>query len=689
VIEQIRRVLSRRDQRIESVREPATDWRVTMKRRVIVAAALLGLWASGIEAKLVALQVYEHADLVKRADSQQQRTFPAPAKRGDILDRRGRLLATSVDSDSIYAVPTGISDHEATVQKLCSALADCTPKDRQTLLEHLDGKRWTWIRRQVPADAAARVRALNLDGIGFIKESQRFYPNRELAAHLLGWVGVDNNGLSGIESAYDSQIRGTDGKIMVATDAKRHAFDRMERPPVSGSSVELTIDEYLQHIAERELHAGVVENHAAGGSAIIMNPHTGEILAMANEPTFNPNDYRDAEDIERRNRAIQDVYEPGSTFKLVTASAAIEGKVMPLDSMIDTSPGRIQVGTQLIHDTENHGVLSFSDVIADSSNVGAIKIGFKVGRDLLSDYIQRYGFGHPVSRDFPSESPGIVWDPKKWNDGVLAHVAIGYQIAVTPLQMVAAVSSIANGGNYIEPRVVRAVYRGDRRYVVEPKLARQPVTAETAATLTTIMEGVVDHGTATSAQMPGYTIAGKTGTAAKLINHRYSTTEYNASFVGFLPSRSPAVAIIVVVDSPHGKGYYGGVVSAPIFKRIAEATLRYMGVGPTINPAPPVLVARQTDSPAVPTSTAASASPDSVVSLVADGPIGTMPDLTGMSARDAMRKLGRVGITPRISGEGVVVSQRPAPGAPLDDVDACDLVLDRGTRKHAPAGASQ
>jgi cell division protein FtsI (penicillin-binding protein 3) len=671
------------------VREPATDWRATMKRRVVVAAALLGLWAVGIEGKLVALQVFEHGDLVKRAESQQQRTFPAPAKRGDILDRKGRLLATSVDADSIYAVPAGISDHAATVATLCAAFGDCTAKERQALIDRFSGKKWSWVRRagQVSPEAVERVRALNLEGIGFLKESQRFYPNRELAAHLLGWVGVDNNGLSGIESSYDSQIHGKDGKILVATDAKRHAFDRMEKPPVSGSSIELTIDEYLQHIAERELHAGVVENHAAGGSAIIMNPHTGEILAMANEPTFNPNDYRSSSDVERRNRAIQDVYEPGSTFKLVTASAAIEGKVMPLDSMIDTSPGRIQVGTQLIHDTENHGVLSFADVIADSSNVGAIKIGFKVGTDLLSNYIQRYGFGRSVSPDFPSESPGIVWDPKKWNDGVLAHVAIGYQIAVTPLQMVAAVSSIANGGNYIEPRVVRAVYRGDRRYVVAPKVLRQPVTPETAATLTGIMEGVVDHGTATIAQMPGFTIAGKTGTAAKLINHRYSTTEYNASFVGFLPSRNPSVAIIVVVDSPHGKGYYGGVVSAPIFKRIAEATLRYLGVGPTINAPAPVLVARQSETQALPTSAKSSA--ESVVTLVADGPLGTMPELSGMSARDAMRKLMRLGITPRISGEGIVVSQHPPPGTELDGIDVCDLFLDRGPRRRPSTGSAQ
>jgi membrane peptidoglycan carboxypeptidase len=303
------------------------------------------------------------------------------------------------------------------------------------------------------------------------------------------------------------------------------------------------------------------------------------------------------------------------------------------------------------------------------------------------EYVKRFGFGRSASPDFLSESPGIVWAADKLGESALAHVSIGYQVAVTPLQMVAAVSSIANGGNYVEPRVVRAVYRDNRRYVVSPKVLRQSISPDTAATLTGIMEGVVDHGTATAAQIQGYTIAGKTGTAAKLINHRYSNSEYNASFVGFLPSRNPVVTIIVVMDSPHGKGYYGGVVSAPIFKRIAEATLRYMGIGPTINAPDPVIVARKSDTTPVPASVPAA--PESVVSLVSDGPIGTMPDLSGMSARDAMRKVVRIGITPRISGEGVVVSQHPAPGTALDGVDACDIELERAPGRRPSTGAHQ
>jgi cell division protein FtsI (penicillin-binding protein 3) len=659
------------------------DWRPIMKRRIAMVSVLLGLWVAGIEGKLVYLQVFDRADLAARAERQQERTPPSPARRGDILDRRGRVLATSVDADTIYAVPTEIADAADAAKKICAALGDCDRKDRQSIAEKLGQKRaFAYVKRQVAPDQAERVAALNLDGIGFIKESKRFYPNKELAAHLLGWVGIDNKGLSGLEHTYDPQIRGKAGTILVHTDARHKAFSRSERPPTTGSSIELTIDENLQHIAERELRAGVLENRAAGGTAIIMNPRTGEILAMANEPTFNPNAFRDFDDDDRRNRAVQDLYEPGSTFKVVTASAAIEEKLMPIDTMIDVSGGQIRIDKgRIVHDTHDYGALSFTDVIVKSSNVGAIKIGFRLGKERLGEYVARYGFGHTVSPDFPSESPGIVWRQDKWTDSALASVSMGYQIGVTPLQMLAAVSAVANGGKYVEPRVIRAVYKDNRRYAVQPKVVRQTISADTAATMTGIMEGVVERGTGKGAQLPGYTIAGKTGTAAKLVNGHYSASDWNASFVGFLPSRDPAVAIIVVTDSPHTKGHTGGVVSAPVFKKIAEATLRYLGVGPTINPSSPVMVARQEES-ADHTTASGERQTTPVVSLVADGPPGTVPDLHGMSARDAVRRLVKLGMSARVSGDGFVVSQNPAAGTPIDGEALCRLVLERWPSRH-------
>jgi cell division protein FtsI (penicillin-binding protein 3) len=331
-------------------------------------------------------------------------------------------------------------------------------------------------------------------------------------------------------------------------------------------------------------------------------------------------------------------------------------------------------------------VLSFSDVIADSSNVGAVKIGFKVGTERLSRYVQSYGFGHPVSPDFPGESPGIVWSADKWTDSALASVSMGYQIGVTPLQMAAAVSSVANGGEFVEPRVIRAMYRDDRWYTVQPKVLRRTVSADTAAVLTSIMEDVVERGTGKQAQIPGFTIAGKTGTAAKLINGHYSKSDYNGSFVGFIPSRNPALTIIVVLDSPHGsQGYFGGSVSAPIFRRIAEPALRYLGIGPTINPAAPVLVTRRDESPALATSP--EPRPEPIVSLVADAP-RTVPDVLGQSARDAVRTLGKAGFTARVAGDGFVVSQEPIAGTTLEPGAVCRLVLERAPARH-PQSSTQ
>jgi cell division protein FtsI (penicillin-binding protein 3) len=662
------------------------DWRVTLRQRVAIVAVATAAWVGCIEIRLVYLQLFKRADLLARAERQQMRTQTVPPKRGDILDRRGRILATSVDADSIYAVPTEIANAAGAVKQLCAALEDCTTRERQNLIERLgQQKAFAYVRRQIAPDQAKRVAALNLDGIGFIKESKRFYPNKELAAHLLGYVGIDNTGLDGLEATYDSRIRGKAGTMLVQTDARRHVFSRFERPPTYGSTVELSIDEYLQHIAERELHTGVLVNRALGGTAIVMNPRTGEILAMANEPTFNPNTYREAEEAARRNRAVQDLYEPGSTFKVVTASAAIEEKVMNPDTLIDTNPGRLVIDRlRVITDDagRNSGVLSFAKVIIKSSNIGAVKIGFKVGTDRLSRFVALYGFGRQVSPDFPAENGGIVWSPEKWTDSALASVSMGYQVAVTPLQMVAAVSSVANGGEYVEPRVVRAIYRNGVRYQTPPKVVRRTISPDTAATLTEIMEGVVTDGTAKLAAIDGYTIAGKTGTAQKLIGGRYSHSDHYASFVGFLPSRDPQLAIVVVIDSPHGpNGDHGGRVAAPIFKTIAEPALRYLGIAPTINPAPPVLVARRDAAGDAPVLGAATT--DAGLKLIVDEPEGIVPDLRGLSARDAVRKLVRLGMTARLTGHGFVVSQEPQPGTPLDAEGVCVVILDRSPLKRS------
>ena len=660
---------------------PSHDWRRTLKSRLAVAAAIFLVWSCAIEARLIHLQVFQRDALAARAARQQSDTIELAARRGEILDRNGRILAFSVDAETIYAVPSKIINPPAVVAALCAALGDCAPKEHQTLLDRITRNRhWASIRRQVSPQQARRIADLKLDGIGFLKESKRFYPNKELGAHLIGYVGTDNGGLSGIESTYDTLIKGKPGTVLVQTDARRHAFSRVERPPTSGASLELTIDEYLQHVVERELTAGAEWANAVGASAIVMDPRTGDILALANYPTFNPNAYREFDDQERRNRAIQDLYEPGSTFKIVTAGAALEEKIITPETIIETSPGVIRFGSRVIDEDKGHnyGTISFTDVIVKSSNVGSIKVGLRVGAERMHDYMRRFGFGRPSSPDFRGESSGIVHPASRLSDSALASVSMGYEVGVTPLQMATAVSVVANGGELLQPRLVHAVIRDGQRVPVPRKVLGRAISPGVASQLTTIMEAVVTDGTGKRSQVEGYTIAGKTGTAAKIVNRRYSTTDYNVSYVGFLPSRAPRYTIVVVVDTPRGVPPYGGSVAAPIFQKIAAAALRHEGVAPTVNAPPPLLVARRTERLELPTSGPAGG--PAIVTLAGDNrgsSASVFPDLRGLSAREALQAMARLGLTPRLRGAGLVVDQQPAAGSPIDIGVTATLWLQR------------
>jgi cell division protein FtsI (penicillin-binding protein 3) len=390
---------------------------------------------------------------------------------------------------------------------------------------------------------------------------------------------------------------------------------------------------------------------------------------------------------------VQDTNEPGSTFKMVTVAAALEEKVMAADTMIETSPGTIRFGGRVIDEYggRNHGTLSLTDVIVKSSNVGAIKIGLQVGAERMGLYTSRFGFGKPTSPDFPSETPGIVWPPAKLNDSGLASMSMGYQVGVTALQMTAAMSAVANGGTWIEPRIVRAVTRDGVRTLVEPKTKRRVIGEDTARELVPILEAVVNAtgGTGSRAKLAGYTVAGKTGTADKLINGHYANWAQNVSFLGFVPSRRPALTIIVVIDTPRVGARAGGVAAAPVFNRIAEASLRYLGVPPDIDPAAPFVVTRQASAAVTPASTARSR--PAIVALAGGGPQGSLiPDLRGMSVRDALRTLTKLGLNARVQGTGMVVEQTPSPGTPLERGTTCSLILDRDLSRIAGAvGAPQ
>jgi cell division protein FtsI (penicillin-binding protein 3) len=670
--------LARRD-----VPGPGSDWRRTMRARIVVCAVVFAAWTAAIEARLVYLQVYEHSTMQALANRQQLKTMKLPPRRGEIFDRNGRVLAYSVDADTIAADPTEVKDPATAAAAVCGAILTCGPDLQREMTERLrrQDRQFVYLARQISPPDAARVRALELEGIVMLRETKRFYPKRDLAAHVLGFVGTENAGLAGLESRFDTRIRGQEGRLLVQADARQRAMAvREQLLPTAGDALELTIDQYLQHIAERELRTAVEATNAVGGTIIVMQPYTGDVLALANWPTYNPNAFSGADAETRRNRAVQEIYEPGSTFKIVTASAAIEEGVLGPDDPIDCAPGHITFpGRKPIRDVNRYGVLSFTDVIVKSSNVGAIKAGLQLGPERMVRYMTRFGFGQRLAPDFRGESPGIVWSAPSLDSSALASVSMGYQVSVTPLQMAAAVSAVANGGTLYEPRVVRAFIHEGRREEAPPRPVRQAITPETAATVTTMMEEVVVRGTARAARIPGFTVAGKTGTAAKLVNGRYSKAEYNASFVGFVPSRRPELAIVVVIDTPRrgpGTHYYGGVAAAPVFQRVAAASLRHLGVAPNLNPAPAVLVARHLpeDDDLAPRPAHAPAILESVGDLVEPG---VMPDLRGLSAREAVRELIRLGLTPRLDGDGFVFDHTPKPGERLTGGETADLTLGR------------
>ena len=652
-----------------------------MKPRFIFVALILFAWSGAIEARLVWLQVYRHDALTARAEDQQHDTINTSPKRGEILDRRGRVLAYSVEADSVGANPRVIDDPVAVAASLCEALNDCTKSSQTKLVNRLSQDRaFVYVQRKVTPEQSKRIAGLNLEGIDYRTENKRFYPNKELAAHVLGYVGIDNDGLSGVEAVYDSVIKGRPGTILIEHDARQVSFSRLERPPTTGATLELTIDHYLQYVVERELRLTIEENNAAGGTVVIMDPQTGEILALANAPTFNPNTYQRRLDQARRNRAVQDYYEPGSTFKLVTASAAFEEHVVSPEEEIDVSEGMIKLGSRIIEDVQKHdGSLSFTDVIVKSSNVGAVKIGLKLGAERLILYAKRFGFGRPTSPDFMGESPGNVWDPSKLDESAVASVSMGYQVGVTPLQMAAAVSVVANGGELYEPHVVRAVIKDGRRSPVPHKIVRRAISKDTSEILTKIMEQVVERGTGTGARLDEYRVAGKTGTSARLDEDReYSESDYIASFVGFVPSRQPLFTIVAIIQSPQGpNGYYGGRVAAPMFKKIAEAALLRYGVPPTVNTSPPILVTHRTKR----YEQQALGSPklQAIVSLHSDERESgiVFPNLKGLSARDAIRVLAKLGMNPNLQGVGVVVAQQPEVGTSIEIGSKATLWLGR------------
>ena len=551
--------------------------RNSANKRLYLLGAILVLWAGAISLRLVYLQIFRYGDFEQRAQRQQQRTTEVAAKRGVIYDRAGRELAMSISVDSVFAVPADIPDLAGTI----SLVARITRDDPRELLARCKAARtFCWLARKADAEIAERIRSMNLRGIYFQKESKRFYPKRELAAQVLGYVGMDDEGLSGIERADDDELRGKPGRMLISVDARRKWFGSVEKQPDPGENVVLTIDEKIQYIAERELETAMRETHAESGTVVVENPKTGEILALANRPTFNPNLARDITPQKLKDHAVSDVYEPGSTFKVVTIAAALEEKLTHPSEVFDCQMGSIVINGMRIRDSKPHGLLTVAGILAESSDVGAIKIALRLGEERFYKYIRAFGFGQHTGIELPGETRGLSKPLNRWSKVSIGAISMGQEIGVTPLQLVGMISTIANDGVWVAPRIVAGTTepRGTPQMVAfHPGVQRRVISPMTAAQMKQMMQGVVLHGTGKKAILEGYSSAGKTGTAQKVdpSTHAYSHTKYVASFAGFAPINDPAITVAVILDSAVGL-HQGGQVSAPVFQRVTQQVLEYL-----------------------------------------------------------------------------------------------------------------
>jgi len=527
------------------------------------------------------LQIINYGDYTQRAAKQQQRSIEVSPVRGNIYDRRGNELAMTVNVDSVFAVPSEVPDVHSTAQVLARVLkSDASEIEGRMRGSHA----FAWIARKIDNSTSARVRALNLKGIYFQKESKRFYPKGELAAQVLGYVGLDDDGLGGVEREFQSKLTGKPGQMLITMDNKRRWLGRVEKQPDPGENVVLTIDEKIQYIVERELARAIDDTHAEAGTVIVENPHTGEVLALANWPTFNPNVFNKVNPQALKNRSVSDVYEPGSTFKIVTLAAALEEKITNPDEVIDCQMGSIVVNGLRIHDHHPYAGLTVAQILEHSSDVGAIKIALRLGEERFDRYIRAFGFGTQTRIELPGETRGLTKPVSRWSKVSIGAISMGQEIGVSPVQLASMVSMIANDGLYVAPRIVAgttAPRSTPQLIAFHPPMGRRVISPLTAAQMKHMMEGVVLRGTGKKAILDGYSSAGKTGTAQKIdASGRYSHSKHIASFAGFAPVNNPAVTVLVVLDSPAG-GYPkdgGGETAAPVFARIAQQVLAYMNV---------------------------------------------------------------------------------------------------------------
>lgn len=662
-------------------------------RRALYVAAFIVLWMVAISARLVYLQVTRHDNLSAKARFQQQDSLDIDPQRGQLLDRNGRELARSIDTDSIFVAPDELkqeSEEETRVaiERTAGGLASLLKLNKQELTTQLTeavekDRRFIWVARRASPEMGQKVEALELAGVHVRQEQKRFYPNGSLAAHVLGFVGLDNVGLGGVEQIYNEKITGEPGKLFLEKDSSGKSYESFEIPASPGQTVVLTIDQAVQHRAEQVLADAVHKARAKSGTAIVMDPRSGEILALANVPSFDPNNVSASSQTERSNWALQNIYEPGSTFKIVSFTAALEKGLVRPEDRIDCQMGSITIAGRVIRDHTAFGTLTITEALAKSSNVAAIKLGLRVGDQTMHDYMTRFGFGSRTGIELPGETAGLLRPVSRWQKSSIGSIAIGQEVGVTPLQMAAAFAAVANNGIRVSPHLVRELRTsaGTTVYRAQPE-QREVMRESTAVALRGMLESVTLNGTAKQAQLDGYTAAGKTGTAQKIDpkTKAYSRTKHVASFVGFAPVSNPAIVMVVVIDEPAG-AYHGGDVAAPVFREIAEQILPELGVAPDTDfKSPHELIAELEASKSTTQSEANESSTEStqqeevsrwnernqnrggVVYANAGNRSILMPDLKGRSVRDVARACSQLGLQVEAHGEGRVSKQNPSAG---------------------------
>ncbi len=658
--------------------------------RTRLFALVLAAWGAVVVSRLVQIQITDGSRYRAKAQRQQERRVEIPGQRGSILDREGRELAVSVEAASIYAIPDDVVDPRAAADRLAPVLGLSPHEIREKLSSD---RGFVWLQRQIDLDVADRIREWKLAGIHFAAEPRRFYPKGRLAAAVLGFVGTDAVGLAGLEHFYDRAIRGKPGEIVALTDARRSRYGEADaansRPAQEGASLVLSLDSGVQFAAERELGEAMREHRARSGCVVVMDPDNGEILAMASAPDFDPNSYGRFPPETWRNRAIADAYEPGSTFKIVTGALGLDRGVVTLDEIIDTGDGTIRVANTTIQEDRHHqyGALTLAGVFERSSNIGIIRVGLRLGARPLYEGASALGVGRPTGVDLPGENQGIFRPVAKWSGLSTASISMGQEVSLNALQLARVTAVIANGGFLVEPHVVtRIVEPGGRDRIVTPGERTRVLSPATAHAISRILVGVVEHGTGSKAAIPGFSVAGKTGTAQKAGVGGYQASRHVPNFAGFAPADHPRCVAVVVLEEPQGK-YYAAEVAAPLFARVVSQALGILRVAPKEQRVPETLLAEAPPpvryQPGVVPAASRRGRPDPPAET-ADLPDRT-PSAVGLTARQAVALFARAGLLARLQGSGSVVAQDPPPGSPVRAGSVQTLFLADSADAPAPA----